>query len=88
MGTEYGGTEEKVQTRMLMRRDDGSQYHVFMPVRWAEIAAPYTGQYVWLTSSAPGSTDTRYDLVAEEGAKPVTVEQIETVRSDGATEPF
>lgn len=88
VGTEYEGEAEKVQCRILLEDDDHTRRYVYMPARWVDIAAPYHGAYVWITSSAPGEKKTRYDLVPEAGAKTVPIETIETVRQDGAAEPF
>lgn len=84
IGTEYEGEEDKVQCRILLLSEDRAQKKfVYLPARWVDLAAPLTGAYVWITSSEPGSKKTRYDLIPEDGFKPIAVTGIETVRHDG-----
>ncbi len=88
IGREFESDEEKVQTRITLRRDSGEQVFVYLPARWGDLAAPYTGSFVRITSSKPGDTKTRYDFFPETGAKPIAVDGIPTVRHDGKAEPF
>lgn len=88
IGKEFEGDEDKIQLRMLLALDSGDQKFVYMPPRWLDTVPQYTGAYVRITSSQPGKTTTRYDLLPEEGFKPKPVMEIETVRHDGSAEPF